>query len=471
MVGHCLNRVVEDQVVDKIKENQQPGWFNLTVQFINPDYKEIADVHINRIDQLTISRDFSAHYTDALMLSLTLFPADLLKIVQAYDKLECTLTFDFVSCPYGFIIRDINPISFSFKVIIENPSDIIKRYSSVEFIKPENQPDNDYYNSIRVPLMVQLIAKSTYEKRHIGVSVANLPGQTPESLAYYLANAFKCSNVRMVQPDNQHVFENATIPMVHLSDGFDFLQERFGLYSKGIAWYFCQNENEEELLYIYPPFENAPALEDSLAEGVFHFYKFPEKSYDGSDTYTGKVENDFHCLVNRAITMQDLSETSAEDGGNAVIVTRADTSQDLGRTVREDGSFFEDNRTLMLMTPNANAVDTQMQHAVYKGAQDNVYSLMSRMIEGQCVIAELKVGGFFPFYVTPNHPCFLHYEEDDGTWSMVSGVIVGVKSELVYQGRPYHHTYMFDTQFILRLVPDKKTGNGLSSSASKFITI
>ena len=445
------NEMLEATIVRKLRTSQMNGWQEFTFQFIHPSDSTLSTVYINRIDEFKIERNFAANYTDNITLSLKLVPEEFLKVVRAYDGLRCAISFQDADFPYGGTILESPPRQYEYRVLIENPADLLKKFSSREFLKPEEDPDSDTYNSMAIPLSMQLISDVVYEKRHISIN-SNLLEVTPEEMIYFVANTFNCTSVKVIPPDNQNKYEQIPIPpMLELSNALNFIQERYGAYNKGMGFYFSG-----ETLFVFPAFENEPEQSNTLAPGVFNFYKIATNAYEGADCYVAEEGSDYHCMVNRPVTITDISESSMENIGNAQMVTRSTTAYDVYRKVDEDKIMMNEDRTITVVGSEINAADTSMQNAKYTEPQDNVHQEMSRMAAGNCAIANVQLLGLDPYLITPNHPCVYHFE-DQQTYKTLKGVIVGVISSFEYVGRPVDHVYNFNTALVLRLVPDKKS--------------
>jgi hypothetical protein len=442
---HPETKELKDKVFSVI-DNLIHGMFRVEFSFLG-----FPDVNIDTIDQFDIVQDFQGAYSDVIHCSLTLFPEQMIQVVQAYQDLRCSFTFTRVENNTGIINPDYGePLQFEYRVLIQNPLDLLKKLNSREFLKPEDEADKEQYQSIRVPLSMQLVDQQVYDLRHIEFT-DNWNKITVKKALETMATIFKYPDVQIIEPDNTREYEHMPIPpMLNFSNAFSFLQERYGVYNYGIATYI-----HDKKLLIYPRTENVP--KEPIAPGTLHIYKVATDQYLGSDGYASKEGEDICVICNKPVDMQDNSEANAEAVGNAAVATRTDMAVDINREVIEGGIKQNPQEAVTLISPNSNTAVPNIQNAKYVTAQDNVHQLMSNMSAGDCTVAKIQVQYLDPFTIYPNHPCIFHYEEN-GEYKTVQGVVVGCSYRLKLEGRPSAYVYGFQSALILRLVPDKKEG-------------
>ena len=442
----------------KLIDKYQHGLFRIELKFINASFP-LGEILIEGIDELSILRNFHADYTEKLNLGIKLIPMDALKIIRAYQDLRCAITMTIVENNTGVILNEYDPIQWEYRALIENPGDKLKQLNSREFIKPEDEPDSDYYQSVRFPLTMQLIVDKMYQIRHKRVADGLGKETDPKKLIYYFSKIFGMDNVKVIEPDNTEKKDFVPIPpMLGFENAFGFIQENFGVYKHGLGQFVTDGT-----LYIFPKDDLTGTR--AIKPGVVHFYKIPVDHLAGHDGFTKYEGDDIHMVCNQPLQVQDLSESHMENQGNSMMAEQADTAIDIHRTVEEDKVKRNEQRTLSVNSPNSNTAVKDMQNARYAKPQDNIYELMSQISSKDCVVVNIPILYAEPFKVFPNMPCVLHYEERD-EYKTVNGIIVADAYALRYEGRPSDMTYGFQSTFTVKLIPDKKDGQPLASLPS-----
>lgn len=441
MIQHPENKALKDKVFEVLRD------YTHGMGFMEFKFHGFDDIYIEKIDQFKIIQDFQSGYADVIYCAFRLIPEQMIKVVKAYQDLRCSLTFTKAENNTGVILNQYEPIQLEYRVLIENPLDLLKQLNSKEFLKPKEMPDNEQYQPIKVPLAMQLVTTEIYELRHRQLN-DNLKEVTAEEVLQYIAAVYEVE-MELVPPDNDKVHTHVAFPpMLEFSNAFSWVQERCGVYNYDIGAYFT-----EKKLLVFPKNENIPR--EPVVPGTLHIYKVGTDQYPGSDGYTSKIGDDIHAMCTKPIDIKDLSEANAENVGNAQVINRAATALDTKREIIEDGVEQLPEKTITVISPNSNTAVPGIQNAKYITSQDNVHQLMSSMSAQDCAVAEVDLLYLDPFSIYPNHPCTIHYEEN-AEYKTVNGVVVGCSYDLNVEGRPSKHLYGFHCRLILRLVPDKK---------------
>lgn len=366
---------------------------------------------------MAIGQDFFGSYMDMMQITIDVTPEELQALLPNLKDLECTITL------YGFddktltIIYDQEPIIIETKVLIDDQADLEKKFNISLFGDPETDTKlTADQNSMMFPYVLHLVEPEAYDLRHVQIN-AMFNEITMEKLLHWICQQFKAEQVKIVKPDNPQVYNNLVIPPMHdISSIFPFLQERYGIYSKGLGYYFT-----EKTFYIYPVFDVDPNT--SPEEGTVHIVNAPQDYFLGLDRYHAKEGEDVFIASVTAVDMKPLNSEGTENLGNVHVSTNADGTLDKFVTIQEDGKVMraENDISVVTMQNQAGNVTSDMQNLKFKGERTNIYSSTSEMamIDGTM----LSTGWMraTPRLLKPGQSALYHYDAKAGEYKTQKG--------------------------------------------------
>lgn len=269
---------------------------------------------------------------------------DALLILRNYKDIHCALTLTRVHKSYFYPITELQPFEYDFLVIIDNAEDLLKELSKAELTaKKTNDEQSGADNTDRIlgrkiEIVMQLVTQEEHDLR-LSQMNAILNNTTIENVILFRSEYSKYKNVNLYPPDNQKVYSTVTLPpMQNIATVFDFIQERYGIYAKGLEYYFTQGT-----LYIYPGLETNPEAE---TKKILHIYNVPKNNYEGSDGYYAyDADDNIHLLCNQEIRLVNNAQKSSENTGSNFVALRNDTAIDLTRTTKGNNGEFSDQKS------------------------------------------------------------------------------------------------------------------------------
>ena len=288
---------------------------------------------------------------------------------------------------------------------------------------------------------------------------AILNNTTIENAIYFVANTLNIKNVNLYPPDNQKVYSTITLPpMQNIATVFDFMQERYGIYAKGLEYYFTQGT-----LYIYPGLETNPEAE---TKKILHIYNVPKNNYEGSDGYYAyDADDNIHLLCNQDIRLVNNAQKSSENTGSNFVALRNDTTIDLTRTTKGNNGEFSDQNLLLVGTENNKTAISNSVNNKYIGGTNNVLALTSELARNNVVLLESGWAMAMPYILTPGMKVIYHYD-DVNEYKTVNGILCGVQCTVYPLENNKEFVYAAGGLITCRLEPNEEQDT-LTTDASE----
>lgn len=442
-----------DNAIFEVMNQKIPSTYTIDCSLSNAETGYEFDVIW--FNKLQIAQDFANTYTDFYAVSAEYRPKDLFDVLNNYQNLTCTLILTPVDVKTFKDIEDRNPLIFNGRVIIDNPQDILKKYNIRQLMaEDEKNTPTEAHVAIRLPLSFQMMKQETYDLRRKEIT-ASFTNTGMDQVISYITDQLGIKSTITKTADNPDKLKNLVIPPGHdLSSVFHYLQERYGVFGKGMRSYLCNGK-----LSIYPGFDT----EASDYKTTMHVIKAPEKYIPGDDGYHTILDNEIYIVSTGPANITNMTESGVEKSGNVQVSMQADRSIEHVTNVKSDGKIEvrENTQTLGLSTTRL-AQNTAI-NARYVGETVNAYNQTSNMSQYDCVMATVGWLHAEPILMNPGQKIIYHYDNEDGVYTTADGVLEGVSytsTRLPERGidKPF---YAFGSQLTLRLKPDKRI---LSSS-------
>ena len=266
-----------------------------------------------------------------------------------------------------------------------------------------------------------------------------------------IANSSDCIDaLMMVDPDNKTVYKNIVIPPVlSLPDALKFLQEHYGVYSKGMGYYY-----QVGCLYVYPLYETNPILPkdkspdipdaytknkyatvtghvllDEMGDGgMAHVYMVGDNNYVGMQYYHAYEGRTIHIVSNGKAMFRDLADSGMENIGYGYITHHSERDIDACRAVLEADNAYDATNGIwpidIFQNPNNSylAIDGQNKHigmtstqanVKYIDDKSNVFTIQSGIYSYMRNLAGFEWNDAVPFTFRPGYRICYHYDGED----------------------------------------------------------
>ncbi len=365
--------------ISAVMQQSTPAQYGLSIMLIsssNTSYTFTPTV----IETMLIAQDYIGEYTDTIQMEFRISTADYADLFDQIQNLMAVLTITYLTYDARPALS-IPPIQRQYKVTVVNPKDVRKQVVDAHL---RTTPDN--------LICIKLIEPVVYPIRQIRIH-GIYQSTTLSGVCRHIAQSLNIKNLQMVPLDNTHQYDHVTIPpFKDISNIYLWLHSTYGLYMKGVNFYFTNNR-----LYIYAPFDTTPTFPNAVT-----IYQAEEGAYAGATSFHKLSGNDIEIVSNSRPTSQDLSQAGSENRGTAMMFLRASTLVDgIVNVDPTNGAQFNPDAAISVRLNTANLVDSSNQNSYYGKATDNPFSLASVLAERQALMTEIDWPHGIPFKLSP----------------------------------------------------------------------
>ncbi len=412
------------------------------------------EMKLLQIEGLNIVQDFIGNYLDHTTLSVLMHPAKAIEMLDYLQDLKCTIVLTkhhwatFLPLEDGIIIKQ-------FRAIIENIEDLTKILSVREYNQFKSKPENATLQasdiSARIPISIQLLDEDVYTKRHIKVNTIFNNSTTVEQVIYWLLNVFKISNVKMEPIDNNtYKFNNLKIPPVHgLDSVFEYIQNNYGIYSKGFSHY-----HYDAVSYLWRIYDH-----QAKSKTTIKLYSAPSIGFDNHNGYHYVEEGteDVHIVTINKVELQSPIIKGAENIGTTMSIHNSDLAIDGYRSVDNKGKVsMNQDATSYITNSDITLHKKKANNITHRKSGSNPFLLSSELASYQGVLLNCRWKMSVPYVLYPAQSVVVHYDDRDGIFVTQKGILNGVSYQSMKTEDRVHRDPFFVFNSILQfwLEPD-----------------
>lgn len=374
------------------------------------------------VTAIDIDQNFVASYMDATQITIQLTPGEYQDIIDNSLDLECTITLTPVDVESGREILTIKPIKLTGAVVLKNQEDISKLINASNIPTEDEVTDTDSAarNQFTFEYTFHIIDKNSYALRHTQINTI-LTNVTIEQVLHWVAQQLSIETIKIVPPDNTQVYDNFIIPVSDISSVFSFIQERYGIYAKGLGYYYTG-----DTLYIYPQYDTD--INNSTETGVLRLISAPEQSYLGMDHYHLYNDDDLWVVTNSNKSMMTLNSVGEENGGNVHVSANTDNQRDNSVVINSDGTITRSADTLSVvqMSNKKGSMNSKSQNLKYVGQRSNIYQSTSEMAANNGSLLACAWAQAVPKAIAPGKIISYQYDDTDMKFSAQRGRVLSV---------------------------------------------
>ncbi len=259
------------------------------------------------IDHMKITQNFSGNFTDDIRLEFGAAPQDYQLIYANTQGLVVSIRFVYVNSLTSTRVYTPPPIVRNYLAMLVDPQDLSKKYTTGSLVPTQEMPLTEQHISLRIPVKLNLIEIAAYTLRQQQFHGLFQKAKIADVISY-VTKSFNISQLYLVPPDNKMTWQHISIPpSQNVDEIFDYLHHTYGIYMKGIDWYYTN-----KTLYVYPAFENNPVIKYKA-----NIYNSPNKSYAGilSSHAVDSGSNTTNIVSTTQVATSDISRPSAENTG------------------------------------------------------------------------------------------------------------------------------------------------------------
>lgn len=416
------------------------------------------NLEITKIKGFAITCDYGASYCTAYQLNFEVELEEYLDVLKNMKDMEATITLYAWDPIYLEARRDQDPIVYNLKVLVEDQTDLDKQFNVNAFGDTEATNDGERdpmtpeQAAITIPVTLNLLEPEVFDIRHVQMNV-QMTDVTLLDVLHWISQQFKAEQVNIAEVNNDKTFTNFVIPPTHdISTIFPFLQERYGLFSEGLGYYF-----ENKTIYIYPLYNHN--RDKSTEKGVVHIINAPPDYFLGLDRYHTKNDDDILIVSTTKKEQKALTTSGVENDGNVHISTNIDEVKDQFVQVQENGDVLmtkSPTTTIALGNTDAN-MQGDAQNVKFCGERSNIFTSTSTFASINGCAMSCGWLSAYPGLIKPGHICTYHYQKKQGEYHTQDGTILkvvymGTPMQSVHGNKPWLH---FEAAIGMHLEPDK----------------
>lgn len=433
-----------NEKVQEIITNAEQSFFAMTLQIVSTSNPDIT-LDVDFIESMDINQVFAHNYTDDIEVLIRLSPEQFMMLVNNHQDLIAIIRIEYIDTDTFEPIVDRLPLVYKYKCIIKNPADLTKKFHASQ-LKPNEseQVEHEGHHAIHLDTVIQLIDENIYEMRKKSINTI-LNEVTVEDVIRYATQLFGITKIYFEPPDNVNVRRHMIItPPKTFDDIFDFLQQAYGVYYKGLEYYYT-----DETLYVYAPYETDP-----VSKSTVHIYNVPPGQYAGLRGYHIKKEDDLHILCNSRTETKNLIELGIENDGNSMIMLRADTVIDEFRQVtNEYGTQVKQDNvvTADLLSDKAMVQNTLVPK--HTKPTTNLFAETSKVVKNNATMVALQWAHSVPFSIPPGQKIVYHFDDDNELYNFKTGRCESVAYQIQKTDRTDRPIFSCAATMILRIDP------------------
>ena len=413
-----------------------PAAFVFHIEFLN---SKNSKYHLipTFVRGLEFNQNPLTDYCDEIILHLYLSGNEYALMYENMQDLYCVMLISYTNVT-GVKNAKLQPVKKKYRAALVNPQDLRKVRTDIQ-----------HYKEVDMVVEIKLIEETVYEARSVQLNGIYTRTTLTDAI-HHLALGFGFKNVTMEKASNIHIYDHIVIPpMKNLCDCFPYLQEEYGVYEKGLAYFVTHDD-----LFIYAPFNLTPKTDTHV-----NIYQ-AQPNYTLASDCTMKLQKNLIEIVTKDVEFGiDHSVYGAENEGTSYTFLRSSEVQDGVITYHPQRPIeFKKDVTLTIGLAEPRSLTKKVSRPKYATTTDNVFALASMVYEHQSTHVKVSVAHSLPFALRPGL-LVNYYWDDSGKLKKKTGIIESISS--IFQPSQMgaqnttHDIYVFraESYLTLRLLP------------------
>jgi hypothetical protein len=347
-------------------------------------------------------------------LEYTAAPDDYIQLFNNSKSLQVALRIVYVDSQTQQRVFTPPPIARTYKAMLDDPQDLLKKYTTGSLMPSASMPVTEQHLSARIPVKLHLIETNAYTLRQQQFN-GIYQKATVASVIAHIVQSYSITQLYLVPPDNTLAFQHIVIPpSQNISEIFDYMHTTYGIYMKGIDWYFTNN-----ILYLYPAYENNPSIKYTA-----DVYNVSDGNYAGLLSYhqLTPASNNIAIVSTTKVNTTDISRPAAENAGTNFSFMRASSVIDTFTTTTVNGTFVNNNNALTVGSVIDRTISNNANNPKYQKTTDNIFLESSKLAKMSAVLIQCGWLNAIPFQLFPGHNVKYHYDAA-GTFTNQQGML------------------------------------------------
>lgn len=367
-----------------------------------------TEIDVGSPDRLDIIRNYEDAFIDYMEVEFTITPAKYVSIMENFKDLICVIKV--YKSDTTLTKTDTPSKIIKSKIVFRDKLDLFKSVSKDKLFPNEGETEQERHVSARIPLKAQLIDPLEYEFRKMRCNGLHSEISIKDALKLY-TNQFGISKIKIVDPDNTKVYDNFLIePIKSIANLFEYIQERYGVYEKGLCYYV-----HNKTMYIYPSYE--VELKNKWDTPTVHLYSVDPSTYVGVPCYHKFIDEELHIVSNSPVIDSDLRASLIEDIANTILVDFKDELLTNTDELKADKVSVElADRVRLLELSDIETMSSDTLTVRYGVSHGNTYPIMTELNRVKNIMTGVNWSMSNPFEasIEPGSQWYYHHDGEDG---------------------------------------------------------
>ena len=415
-----ISPVLEKKINEVLDCSRTSVLYDIEFILVSPSNPDI-NFKVTRLERIDIVMDFEKHFMNFVDVDFTITKQQYIQIMKNSTDLQAIIKyyeFDIDAQVRGKLLS-----VEQYLVALRDKQDLYKIFPESQIKASQKSFALEDRANQLIDVSAQLITPLEYTLGKIRIN-AILRQVTMKQVIQYLCVQFEIPRLRLVEPDNQKLYENFIIPpMMDITNIFDWLQndDGKGIYDKGLSYYV-----KNDTLFVYPKYEI-----DIHSKRCINFFKIPNVIESDVST-VGFKNGHLQVLVKDPIYSEDLTDVMVENDGNAIIVHHLDKLINNSYDTPEGFKYnvFDDNTTVEILESKKGLI-TDVYNPRFKTSAENVYRIRSEIAGNELVYMSIHLHHLHYNNFKPADRVEYSYDGDGGIFQTRSGQVVKVVTNIV----------------------------------------
>lgn len=359
---------------------------------------------------------FETKVNDILEIDFSVPISDKITLERLYKDLKCNLKFYLID-PASEIKSNKPVFEITWNTIIINRGNTFHSLLPKQLV---NVTGGFRESTKSEQMTVQLYNPGAVEIRS-RKTAGIFRNVTVQNMIYHVSSLFGVKTLDLIAPQNTTVYENFILePMHYMLDIFDYIQNRYGIYQRGVSIYYSGLSEDSGKLVVYPRYEFEPPRRENDSDVEILFVGQGNLSNGHSSYKCYSPYGESVTYNNSTISVSgtkiicneiDAEATTADSGADAIgtlsIVFNANKTIDKWRSISSDGKNraiprHKDDIIDGLKEENDFIGFTSCQYNPrYDVSYNNAYRISSALASVNCDLLKCKWSGAKPWTFYP----------------------------------------------------------------------
>jgi len=444
MAHISMSQALADSV-HKVMSDQDNNILLMKMFLISDD--KSMHIEIGSPDRLDIVRNFEKSFSDYIEVEFDLSPAEYIQAMEHYKDLRCVINFFKTDVAIKKLDDPLHTMDN--RIVFKEKLDLFKVLPKDKILPVTGELPQERHMSARLAVTGQLLDPIEYQFRKMRCNGIHENITLIEALKLYV-HQFGITGVKVAEPNNTKSYTNFLIePLKNISNLFGYLQERYGIYEKGVCYYV-----HNKIMYIYPNYE--VDMSRVWNTDTVHVYNVDPSAYTSSQCFHKIIDDELHIVSNSKVIDHDGQAIYAEEVANTILVDFRDELLSNSDQLNQDKVSVDlAERIRVLEIGDIETMTSDTLSVRYGISYGNPYPIMTELNRMKSVMTSFNWNMANPFAVDikPGSQWFYHFDGENGY-----EIVPATCRELVFsisvigqQG----HDKVYGTECMVSLYTDK----------------